>query len=217
MKPFQSHRVFSARPHAGFTLVELTIVMLIVSILLAGVLVPLSMQMETRRYADTKKTMALINEALMGFVLANGRLPCPASRTIADGSANAGTELLTGSACTSLAGVIPWATLNVPETDEWGGRFFYRVSSTFADAVAAATYGCTPSVNPTQSSFALCASGDMKIQGRTTAKVAYDMTNFTLPAVYISHGKNGYGAYGPQGTLLRTRKLIKVPTICWDG
>lgn len=172
--------------------------MLIVGILLAGIMMPLSMQMELRRYADTKKTMDQINEALIGFVLMNGRLPCPASGTIANGTANAGTELLSGNSCTSITGVVPWVTLNVPETDEWGGRFTYRVTSTFADTIAAANYGCTPSVNPTQSSFALCASGDMRVRSRT-ATDAYDLTNLALPAVFISHGKNGYGAYRPQG------------------
>lgn len=178
--------------------------LLIVGILLAGVMMPLSIQRELRSYADTKKTMDQINEALMGFVLINGRLPCPASGTIADGAANAGTELLSGNSCTSITGVIPWVTLNVPETDEWGGRFTYRVSSVFADKHPPNTWGgCTPPVDPAApTSFALCSSGDMKVQGRTTAKAAFDMTNLALPAVFISHGKNGYGAYGRQGNLL---------------
>jgi prepilin-type N-terminal cleavage/methylation domain-containing protein len=191
------------RPQSAFTLVELTIVLLIVSILLAGVLMPLSIQTEVRKYGDNKKTMDQIGEAIMGFVMVNGRLPCPASKTIANGSANAGVELLTGNACTSITGVIPWATLNVPETDEWGGRFTYRVSSTFADTYANLTWGCTPAVTPASpTSFALCANGDLKVASRTTAKAAYDLTSLVLPAVFISHGKNGYGAYGPQGTLL---------------
>jgi prepilin-type N-terminal cleavage/methylation domain-containing protein len=187
----------------GFTLVELTIVMLIVSILLAGVLMPLSIQMEVRRYSDTKKSMDQIGEAIMGFVMANGRLPCPASKTVADGTAGAGTELLSGSVCSSYTGVIPWVTLGVPETDAWGGRFTYRVTSAFADTFANTTWGCTPAVTPSSpTSFGLCASGDMKVQSRTTAKTAYDATNASLPAVFVSHGKNGYGAYGSQGTLL---------------
>lgn len=202
MKHLHISRIRLPRPQPGFTLVELSIVMLIVGILMTAVLMPLSMQLELRRYADTKKAMDEINQALIGFVLVNGRLPCPASRTLANGVATAGTELLSGNVCTSYTGVIPWVTLSVRETDEWGGRFSYRVSSVFADALLAATYGCTPSVNPTQSSFALCASGDMRVQGRTTAKATYDMTNLALPAVYVSHGKNGYGAYGSQGTLI---------------
>ena len=202
MRLLRPHRLSPPWQQPGFTLVEIAIVLLIVSILLAGILMPLSIQREVRSYADTKRTMDQISEAIMGFVLINGRLPCPATRTIADGTATVGTEALTGNACTSITGVIPWVTLNVPETDEWGGRFTYRVTSIFADTIAAATYGCTPSANPTLSSFALCANGDMKIQSRTPApaKAAYDMTGLALPAVFISHGKNSYGAFRTNGT-----------------
>lgn len=200
MKPLRPRPIWPHRPQPGFSLVELTIVMLIISILLAGVMMPLSMQMEVRKYADTKKAMDQINEALIGFVLANGRLPCPADPALADGNANAGLERVGGCAAAgSNFGVIPWVTLNVPETDEWGGRFSYRVTSTFADLPSAPTYGCTPLVNSGQSSFALCASGDMKVRSRTTAKTLYDTTNLALPAVFISHGKNGYGAYDSRG------------------
>ena len=186
----------------------MTIVLLIVSILLAAVLTPLSLQMEVRRYADTKKTMDQINEALIGFLLINGRLPCPADPTIADGAANAGVERATCASAALQVGAIPWVTLNVPETDEWGGRFKYRVTYQFADTIGTTvTLGtenppCIPATTPTQASFALCASGDMKVRSRTTAKAAYDMTNLALPAVFISHGKNGYGAYDRQGNPL---------------
>lgn len=202
MKHLHPRGICLPRPQRGFTLVELALVLLIVSLLLAGILMPLAIQRELRSYADTKKTMDQINEALMGFALVNGRLPCPASGSVADGTAGAGTELLVGNVCTSYTGVIPWATLNVPETDEWGGRFTYRVTSAFADAIAAATYPCGPAIAPTQSSFALCDSGDMKIRSRTPApaKMAYDLTNATLPAVFISHGKNGKGAFLSNGT-----------------
>jgi hypothetical protein len=160
-------------------------------------MMPLSLQMEVRRYADTKKTMDQINEALIGFVLAKGRLPCPADPTIADGVANAGVERAACAAAGTNVGVIPWVTLGVPETDEWGGRFTYRVTAGFADAVPS-TAGCSPPATPANASFALCDSGDMKVRTRTTTG-PYDMTNIDLPAVFISHGKNGYGAYRQQG------------------
>lgn len=202
VKQLQAHAIHPPRRQPGFSLVELAMVLLIVSILMAGILMPLSIQRDVRGYADTKRTMDDIREALIGFALANGRLPCPASQSVADGTAGAGTELLSGNVCTSYTGVIPWVTLSVPETDEWGGRFTYRVSSVFADAIAAATYGCAPTVNPTQSSFALCASGDMQVKSRTTSKATYDLTSATVtqpPAVFISHGKNGSGAYRTTG------------------
>jgi prepilin-type N-terminal cleavage/methylation domain-containing protein len=193
-----SHRVRPPRVQPGFTLVELTIVMLIVSILLAGVMMPLSLQMEVRKYADTKKTMDQISEALIGFLLAKGRLPCPADPTIADGVANAGVERAACTAAGMNVGVIPWVTLGVPETDEWGGRFTYRVTALFADATNT-TAGCTLPATRINAVFALCDNGDMKVRSRTTTN-AYDMTNQVLPAVFISHGKNGYGAYRSQGS-----------------
>jgi len=203
VKQLHAHEICLTRRQPGFTLVEITIAMLVVSILLAGILMPLALQMELRRYADTKKTLDQINEALIGFVLVNGRLPCPADPGIADGTTKAGEERAACATAATKVGVIPWVTLNVAETDEWGGRFTYRVSSTFADAIADATYGCTPAVNPTQSSFALCAKGDLKVRSRNPGtKTAYDLTNGELPAVFMSHGKNGYGAYGPQGTVV---------------
>jgi len=202
VKPSQAPGIHRHGRQAGFTLAELAIVLLVVGLLLGGVLMPLSMQMELRRIADTRKTMEETKEALIGFALANGRLPCPADPTIADGTANAGVERATCTTAATLFGAVPWVTLNVAETDEWGRRFNYRVTSTFADSIAAATYGCVPTTNPTLSSFALCASGDMKIQSRTVStKALYDMTNVALPAVIISAGKNGYGAYTSQGII----------------
>ena len=191
---------FHPKLQVGFTLVELTIVMLIVSILLAGVMMPLSLQMEVRRYADTKRSMDQINEALIGFVLAKGRLPCPADPTLADGVANAGVERAACAAAGTNVGVIPWVTLGVPETDEWGGRFTYRVTALFADATNT-TAGCTLPATRINAVFALCDSGDMNVKSRTTTD-AYALTNSTPPAppaVFISHGKNGYGAYRSQG------------------
>lgn len=197
MKPLQTIR--GPRLQPGFSLVELAIVMLIVSILLAGVLMPLSIQREVRSYTDTKKTMDDIREALIGFALANGRLPCPAVPTDKAGDATLGVERATCPAAGNMnVGVIPWVTLNVPETDEWGGRFTYRVTSAFADAPPSSST-CTPAAVSQYSSFRLCDSGDMKIRSRATAKATYDLTNFAVPAVFISHGKNGKGAYRTDG------------------
>jgi prepilin-type N-terminal cleavage/methylation domain-containing protein len=203
VKRLHPRRIPPSWRQPGFTLAELAIVLVIVALLLGGLLMPLTMQTDLRRISDTKKSMDEIKEALIGFALANGRLPCPASATAIDGvTATAGTELLTGNTCTSVTGVIPWVTLNVAETDQWGRRFTYRVTSIFAHTIAGATFACGPPINPQYSSFALCAVGDMKVQSRNpSTKGLYDMTSVSLPAVFISAGKNGYGAYTSQGTL----------------
>ena len=202
----------------GFTLVELAMVLFIVGLLLAGALIPLTTQMEVRSIADTRRTMDQINEALIGFAQTNGRLPCPASPTQITGtSASAGTEQYLSPSCTYEVGVIPWATLSVPETDAWGRRFTYRVAPIFADAISDSTWNTTspatqtaaldctaPSPTPTQSSFALCSLGGIAVLDRAITESTGVHTTSTvgsgLAAVFLSHGKNGYGAFQSNGS-----------------
>ena len=69
------------RNHSGFTLAELSIVLVIVALLISGMLVPLSAQKDIQSVNETQKKLFEAKEALLGFVAANGRLPCPASST----------------------------------------------------------------------------------------------------------------------------------------
>ena len=174
----------------GFTLIEMAIVLMIVGLLLGGLLVPLSAQMDQRNNSATQKALSEIKEAIFGYALANGRLPCPAKANIATGSLNAGMV-----DCTLTTGVLPWATLGVNETDAWGNRYTYGVTSTFADATdgTGASCGVTTGV-----SFQLCSVGNLNVLstagGQTIA--------VNVPAVVISHGKHAAGAWTPQGTQL---------------
>lgn len=187
--------------HAGFTLLEIAIVLAIVALLLGGLLPTISGQIERQHNSETRKQLDEIQEALIGFALSNGRLPCPADGTIATGQANAGVEdyNVSTNTCNIAGGVVPWATLGVNETDAWGRRFTYRVDTNFADAISLNTYGssCTPGTPPTQSSFALCSDGNL-----TVLSAASGGTNvaINIPAVIVSHGRNGYGAYLPDGS-----------------
>jgi prepilin-type N-terminal cleavage/methylation domain-containing protein len=187
----------------GFTLAELAVALVIVALLLAGAIIPLSTQIEMRNTADTQRTMDQIKEAIIGFALASGRLPCPATGTIAAGGTNAGAEQ-----CTNSFGVVPWATLGVPETDAWGRRFSYWVAPIFTDAVGTTfnttgqTPTCTPTPTPAQSSFALCSLGSLTVNTRSDSTHAATAVGSVLPAVIISHGKNGYGAYTTAGVLI---------------
>lgn len=168
----------------GFTLTELAIVLVIVALLIGGMLVPLSAQQDIRNSAETQKQLNEIKEAVLGFALVHGRLPCPANPATATGTAGAGEEYSSSAAgcMTSLEGVVPWVTLGVPETDAWGRRITYRVTADFAKT--------TP--------FTLASAGDIEVLvaagGATLAE--------NLPAVFISHGKNGLGAYLPSGSQL---------------
>ena len=53
----------------GFSLIELAIVLVIVTLLIGGLAVPLSAQIEARRIAETRKIMEEGREALLGYAI----------------------------------------------------------------------------------------------------------------------------------------------------
>lgn len=65
----------------GFTLTELSVVLVIVALLIGGMMIPLSAQQDIRYTVETQKALSSAQDALLGFAAANGRLPCPASET----------------------------------------------------------------------------------------------------------------------------------------
>lgn len=179
---------------SGFTLTELAIVLVIVALLASGLIMPLSAQLDARRLAEARRQLADIREALLGYALATGRLPPPADPTKKTGiDADAGV-MDEG----RTAGVLPWVTLGLPEADPWGQRFTYRVTPSFADAITANTLtppaSCSPPAPPTLASFALCSEGNITVTDGTLNIAT------TVPAIVVSHGKNGLGAYRPDGS-----------------
>lgn len=129
-------------PQHGFSLVELAVAVLIITLLLGSALVPLTTQVEQRRTSDTRRALEEIREALIGFAIINGRLPCPDT----DSDPAAAGYGLEEAACNSdpvTEGYLPWKTLGVAEMDAWGvrrtsavsprtGDWRYRVDRNFA-------------------------------------------------------------------------------------
>lgn len=165
----------------GFSLIELAIVLVAVTLLLGGLLVPLSMQIEQQKVRETQKAMEEIKEALIGYAIVKGYFPCPAV------SAVNGAEdrvLLPVPGCNKRAGFIPWAELGVSRSDAWGRLFRYSVSPAFSSSVPR---------------FALTSTGDISIRATTAA--ANNMAA-GIPAVVMSHGKNGYLATTEDGAAI---------------
>ena len=178
----------------GFTLVELAVAFAVVALLLGMLVVPLNTQIDQQRISETQKHLSLVHEALLGFAVAQGRLPCPATPGTASTAAGAGLENKPGIACapalivgTVAVGVVPWATLGVPETDPWGHRYTYSVHANFAD-------------DPTggvQATLAVADSGSITVTSGGGAPVTIAAN---MAAAVVSHGKNGRGAFRPDGT-----------------
>jgi prepilin-type N-terminal cleavage/methylation domain-containing protein len=124
----------------GFALVEMAIVLLIMGLLLGGLIAPLAAQIESRRFRETEGALLEIKEALIGYALANGKLPCPTTQT---DPANALYGVAPAACASPVAeGYIPWKTLGVSEFDAWGlkrtsvaapflGYWRYRVHRSF--------------------------------------------------------------------------------------
>ena len=146
----------------GFTLAEIAVAVAVLALLLGGLLIPLSTQLEGARQREAQRALELIREALVGYALANGRLPCPAAPNVPAGvldgnGINGGAEQRNAAApgaCTNTvlstappispidpqraSGVVPFVTLGVPELDPWGQRFSYVVDHALADSASIA-------------------------------------------------------------------------------
>lgn len=165
----------------GFSLIEMAIVLAIVSLLLAGLLPMISSQIEQQRRNETLKQLEDIRAALIGYATTQTppRLPYPAKPTLATGATGAGV-----SDPTLRTGVLPWVTLGTNETDAWGRRFTYSVASSVTGDFA--------------TSFTLTSTGNLNVL--TSAAGTAIASN--MPAVIVSHGVNGSGAYMPSGLQL---------------
>jgi prepilin-type N-terminal cleavage/methylation domain-containing protein len=181
----------------GFTLLELAIVLFVLTLLLGGLLAPFAIQVEQQERRETTERMTELRDAIFGFAIINGRLPCPDCRdTLGDCSVedmNDGVEDIpmdgdgnpeSGVECRTVTGNVPWATLGASGTDAWGHRFTYRVDGDFANTIDGTNAGncvSTPGV-----SFEICAIGNIAVENQNGLAVASG-----IPAIIVSHGKNG--------------------------
>lgn len=124
-----AHRI---NGQCGFTLVEMAIAMIIIGLLLGTGMMTLSAQQEQRNRSETNQSLKGVNEALMGFAIANGRLPCPAMD-----DSNGGVESFTNNpVCANSEGFVPAITLGLTPRDRqgylvdaWGNRIRYAVAT----------------------------------------------------------------------------------------
>jgi prepilin-type N-terminal cleavage/methylation domain-containing protein len=168
----------------GFSLVEMAIVLVIVGLMIGGLITPLAMQLEQRKGAETQKALDEAREALIGYALRYGHLPCPAV------SAANGLEDRREMQCANgkRQGFLPWATLGLAKSDSWNHLWRYSVTPAFSDS--ATRFG----LNTPRDISVMTRDG----RGRPTPATAPN----DIPAVIMSHGKNGYGGSGEQGAAI---------------
>ena len=171
----------------GFTLIELAIVLVIVTILIGGLAAPLSAQIQARRVAETNRTLEEAREALIGYAMTHKiggikpYLPCP------DTNGDGVEEARTAGKCPQQTGFLPWVTLGAGGQDAWGNRLLY---ATHTD-VSNDTVGIDSSLIPDASWNQVCSSHTC----------ATPIAN-SVPVVLVSHGPNGWGARNVNGGTL---------------
>lgn len=230
-----SSAVRADRAARGFTLVELAIVMFIVSLLLGGMLLPLSAQQDVRAYGDTQKILAEARDALLGYAMANDRLPCPASST-----SNGVEDPPGGTTCAHPHdGFFPAATLGLTPIDSsgylldgWGSdsynRIRYAVTTANTNAFTTSSGMKNTGITVLDPDLEVCTTGtQIRVPPVTTSPDTKDMychPTYRLAsdavAVIYSLGKNAGSAGGgteethnpnPQTTTTADRAFVGAP------
>lgn len=105
----------------GFSLLEALIALLVLTLALTGLAMPVASQVALRRQAETQRALEEAREALLGFAILHGRLPCPATPTSNGAEAFAtGGSAMDGRCERFHDGLLPAATLGLPSLDEQG-------------------------------------------------------------------------------------------------
>ena len=182
----------------GFTLIEIAIVLLVVSILLGYTVALLPVQQELKRYRAVDKETDIIIDAIYAYAQVNGRLPCAVSLAVPNGIADPDN----GTQCNTWYGFLPAKTLGIDGRydasnsllDPWGNRYRYQVTDDDDDIDSNGDFVITGDMKAVGM---LALSPDLQIcsQVPTTSQTACEDATETVsvgvPAVVLSLGKDG--------------------------
>jgi prepilin-type N-terminal cleavage/methylation domain-containing protein len=216
MKLSQAHAIRLPRLQPGFTLAELAIVLVIVSLLLGGMMAMVSSQTDQRNWNDTQSRLEAARDAILGYAIANGRLPCPAN------SGSAGAEVQVSGVCGASGntydyyggvvsgvtyGLLPAVTIGYQPVDAqgfaldaWGNRIRYAVSRGTTPVTTSANFtnaanlkGSGVTVLPNDLVVCASATGTSAGPPGSCGAVATNSVTSqkTVVAILYSPGKNG--------------------------
>lgn len=180
----------------GFSLVEISVVLVVVATMLAGVLPAITEAQKSNASEETADRMEQVKQALLTYRAANSRVPCPSDIALGVNTANFGKEGATQGTCTGgtpaanfasgnvVGGGVPTKELGLPDEyafDGWGRRMVYHVDKRLTLA----------------SSYSSTTTGSITV--KDGAATPSDRTT-TAAYALVSSGPNGHGAYTRAGT-----------------
>ena len=203
---------------SAFSLVELSIVILIISILISGTLTVSRTSITNARIKETENKLKEINKAIGNFLITNKRLPCPSPIDLAKTDANYGVEPTSsgttlGTLCnqtlstktvdfssdaetdTVAHGMLPVKALNLDNDmaeDGFESKFSYYVNTSYV-----LNYNTSSTIS-FEGSDPDAATNDFL----TIKEISNAGTNITDKAVFVivSHGPNKLGAFAASST-----------------
>jgi prepilin-type N-terminal cleavage/methylation domain-containing protein len=212
---------------AGFTLIEIAMVMLIIGLVLSTVVGMSVALIKSSRITATKQRMDLAKTALINFIAHNNRLPCPAVPTLPPLTAGLPTPGYGAEAVTSLPGVLPvvcnvalanvvvapvftgilpWASLGLTDenaADGYYNRFTYRVAQSATVTISAQTVaGLRGSITVHSTAPATMGAAPIGNQTNNCTPAGQAVNPCAAVALIMSHGANGFGAYTNSGGMM---------------
>lgn len=202
------------RKQIGFTLIELTVVMIIVGLLLAGVASLFHAYLMGRQQETMNLAIASVQDGLVDFfssdpdstdsvIETEARYPCPADPAAAPGSAHFGVEQVHASGRCALTGDIVsfpgTGDLPGPDDDVYVGSLpFVTLGMSFEDSLDPSHNRLTYAV-----SGALTAPGILSLPNPPPGAITVTQDSGTditdAEFVVLSHGLTGAGSYTAQG------------------
>lgn len=173
--------VRSRRNSHGFSLIELSVVLVIIGLLVGGGIATLEATNQQSRRSDQKRQFDEIREALYGFALSEGRLPCPDDDYPPDGEEDP-LDPGVDEPCDADEGALPWQQLGLGRRNPWGHPLRYHVSAEFADAPEDAG----GNLDPDGSSFTLNDDGTIRVEDADGNTITND-----TPALVLSVAAQG--------------------------
>ncbi len=194
---------------SAYTLIELSIVILIVSFLMVGALTVSIGSLNNAKKNYTQIKINQIYSAIGKFLLENKRLPCPADLTLTKNSNLYAIESGSGSGCLGngvyksqtsaniFYGMVPTKTLGLPSNmaeDEFGSKISYiideRFTKSYQDVPNFANFGFG-TTDPYTSTI--------NIKEKPSA-ISRDVTQDAI-LIIISHGLNKFGAFNANSSV----------------
>ena len=206
-----------SKPKSAYTLIELSIVILILAVLMTGGLTITIGSFNKAKKISTQNKINEIYKSLGKFLLENKRLPCPASLELTKNDNSYGVEYGSGSGCGAGAvgsgvyvnptnpnifyGMIPAKTLNLPLSmgeDDFGSKISYVIDQRFTTVFQEV-------ISNTDSGFGTTSgvTGIITVKEKPSATLR-DITSDAI-LVIISHGFNKSGAFNANARIQNSR------------